>query len=97
MIENQGDHVLFRAAYNNFSERRKAFLIRQLAAEGYIPDCFEDFTEQTHSPGLVWVVDSSLLFMGPEARRSSSRFMRRLVLGGCLLWVVELALLLLNA
>lgn len=95
-IENQGDHVLFRAAYDNFSKRRKAFLIRQLAAEGYIPDCFEHFTEHTVSSELIWVVDRSLLYLAPEARQSSSRFMRRLVLGGCLLWLVELAVLLLR-
>ena len=97
VIENLEDQVLFRAAEDNFSERRKAFLIRQLAAEGYIPDVFEDFTEHSRTKGLVWVTDRSLLFIGPEARRRNSRFMKRLVLGGCLLWLVEMSLVLLNS
>ena len=88
--------MLFRAAEDNFSERRKAFLIRQLAAEGYIPDVFEDFSEHSKTPGLVWVIDRSLLILRPEVRRRHSRFMRRLVLGGCLLWLVEVGLLLLK-
>jgi hypothetical protein len=96
VVENHRDGVIFRAAYDNFSERRKAFLVRQLAAEGYIPDGFEDFTENTRSSGLVWVLDRSLLYVAPEASRRCSRFMRRLVLGGCLLWLLELGLLLLN-
>jgi hypothetical protein len=97
VVENQDERVLFRAAYDNFSERRKAFLIRQLAAEGYIPDCFEEFTEYRQPGGLVWVIDRSLLSVAPEARRRCSRFMRRVVLGGCLLWVLELGLLLLKS
>jgi hypothetical protein len=96
VVENHDDQVIFRAAHDNFSERRKAFLIRQLAAEGYIPDCFEQFTEQTRQSGLVWVVDSSLIYMGPEASRRCARFMRRLVLGGCLLWLIEVGVLLLK-
>ncbi len=97
VVENGEEQVIFRAAEDNFSERRKAFLIRQLAAEGYIPDIFEDFTEHAKTPGLVWVLDRSLLFIGPEARRRNSRFMRRLVVGGCLLWLLEVSLMLLNA
>ena len=93
VIENEEDRIIFRAAYDNFSERRKAFLIRQLAAEGYIPDAFEEFNERFRAPGLVWVTDRSLLYLGPEAKRRCSRFMRRLVMGGCLLWLVELGLL----
>ncbi len=93
-VENEGRRVLIRAAYDNFSPRRKAFLIRQLAAEGYIPDAFEYFTEETTIPGLLWVIDRSLVSVGPEARRRSSRFMGRLLLGSCLLWLMELALLL---
>jgi hypothetical protein len=97
VVENETENVIFRAAYDNFSERRKAFLVRQLAAEGYIPDCFEEFTEYRPSSGLVWVIDRSLLFVAPEASRRCSRFMRRLVLGGCLLLVLELGVLLLKS
>jgi hypothetical protein len=97
VVEHQDDEVLFRAAYDNFSPRRKAFLIRQLAAEGYIPDCFEDFTELTAGAGLVWVIDRSLLNVAPEARQRCSRFMRRLMVGSGLLLLLELCLLLWRA
>jgi hypothetical protein len=92
VIEHHGERVIFRAAHDNFSERRKAFLIRQLAAEGYIPDRYERLTEEEGDHGLIWVVDRSLIRMGPEATRRVSRFMQRLIMGGCLLWCVELLL-----
>ena len=94
VIEHHGGRVLFRAAHDNFSERRKAFLIRQLAAEGYIPDQYERLTEHEWAPDLLWVVDHSLIRMGPDATRRVSRFMQRLIMGGCLLWCLEVLLVL---
>ncbi|HVM48691.1 MAG TPA: hypothetical protein VMU04_11730 [Candidatus Acidoferrum sp.] len=84
--------MLIRAAQDNFSPRRKAFLIRQLAAEGYIPDCFEEFTEHAPVAGLTWVTDRSLLFVGPQARKRTRQIMQRVLAGACLLWLVEIAL-----
>jgi hypothetical protein len=97
IIESHRNQVVFRAAQDNFSERRKAFLIRQLAAEGYIPDEFEEYTEHTRNSNLIWVIDRSLLYIGPEASRRCSRFMQRLVVGGCVLWLVEIGLLFFKA
>lgn len=90
LVENEPGRVLIRAAYDNFSPRRKSFLVRQLAAEGYIPDEYELFTEVAWNQGVVWVVDRSLITLGPEVRRRSGRFMRRLLIGSCLLLVVEM-------
>ncbi len=95
VIENQRKTVLVRAAHNNFSERRKAFLIRQLAAEGYIPDRYEYFTEEEPIAGVTWVIDRSLMFIGPEATRRTRRFMHRLIGTGCLALVLEMAAILL--
>ena len=92
VVEQHGDSVVVRAAHDNFSERRKAFLIRQLAAEGYIPDRYESFTEDAPVSGLIWVLDRSLLIIGPEATRRTRRFMWRLIAAGCLLLVLEVAL-----
>ena len=92
VIENYGERVIFRAAHDNFSARRKAFLIRQLAAEGYIPGRYERLTEDDWDHSLTWVVDRSLIRMGPEAKRRVSRFMQRLIMGSCLLWCVEVLL-----
>ncbi len=89
--------MLVRAAQGNFSERRKAFLIRQLAAEGYIPDQFETFTEEAPVGGLTWTIDRSLLVIGPAATRRTRRFMQRLIAGGCLVLVLEIVLVFLMA
>jgi len=97
VIEKNRGQVLMRAAQDNFSMRRKAFLIRQLAAEGYIPDDYQWCTEFAWPEGLTWVVDRSLLQLGGEARRRTHRAMHRLILAGCALWVAELALLLLQS
>ncbi len=96
IIENRRKGVVIRAAQNNFSPRRKAFLIRQLAAEGYIPDRYEQVTEEAWDRTLVWVVDRSLLMLGREAARRTRRAMQRLIVGGCALWLLEIALLLLT-
>jgi hypothetical protein len=92
VVERCGDTVLVRAAHDNFSERRRAFLIRQLAAEGYIPDPFEQFTEEAPIAGLTWIVDRSLMVVGSEATDRTRRFMHRLITAGCLLWLFEVAL-----
>ena len=92
VVERAGARALIRAAQDNFSPRRKAFLIRQLAAEGYIADRYEQFTEDAPVPGLTWVIDRSLLFVGPEATRRTRRIMRGVIAGGCVLWLLEIAL-----
>ena len=97
VVETRGQKVLVRAAQNNFSERRKAFLIRQLAAEGYIPDRYEAFTEGDPITGLTWVIDRSLMVVGPVAIRRTGKFMRRLIAGGCLALVLEILLAFLSA
>lgn len=59
LIENQADGVVIRATRNNVSDRRKELLIRNLAAEGYIPDRYEWFSETTESGfiGVTWIAE----------------------------------------
>jgi hypothetical protein len=94
-VENARGRVIMRAAYGNFSPRRKAFLIRQLAAEGYIPDRFEHCSEFLMPSDLSWVVDRTLLEVGAAAIRRSRRFMGRLLLVSCFVWLAEITLVLL--
>jgi hypothetical protein len=96
VIENYRNRVIFRAGLDNFSARRKAFLIRQLAAEGYIPDCYEQFSELAWPRSLIWLIDRSLMLMGPQASGRANRAMKRLILAGCALWLVEISFLLLR-
>jgi hypothetical protein len=94
-VENEGGRVIMRAAYGNFSPRRKSFLIRQLAAEGYIPDRFDQCSEFSMPSDLTWVVDRTLLEVGSAAIRRSRRFMGRLLLVSCFVWLAEISLVLL--
>lgn len=96
-VENHGESVTIRAAWSNFSERRKAFLIRELAAEGYISDRYERFTEEDPVAGVTWITDRSLIIIGPEATSRTRRFMQRLIAGSCLLLLLEVALAFLRA
>ena len=90
LVENEDGRVIIRAAHDNFSPRRKSFLIHQLAAEGYIPDRYEQFSEVAWDDGVVWVIDRSLIALGPGVKRRSGRLMRGLLVGGCLLLMLEL-------
>jgi hypothetical protein len=94
-VENVKDGVIVRAAYGNFSLRRKAFLIRELAAEGCIPDRFEQCSEWFLPEDLMWVVDCSLVEVGAAAIRRSRRWLRRLLLASCFVWLTEISLVLL--
>ena len=96
-IESRGGNVYVRAAKDNFSERRKAFLIRQLAAEGYIHDRFQTFTEDEPVAGLTWVLDRSLLVVDREATVRTGKFMRRMIAGGCVALVLEMLVVWLRA
>jgi len=84
LLEVCDEDVTIRAARDNFSDRRKDFFVRELAAEGYVADdCI--------SESVDWVIDSSWLAAGPRQRRRADRFMRRLFLGSALLWVSLMA------
>jgi len=75
LVENQEDGVLIRAARDNFSERRKALLIRELAAEGFIPDQYQFFTDTDGCSffGVRWIIDTSWIGVPPEVIRTSHR------------------------
>jgi len=98
LVENHCDGVIVRASCN-VSERRKAKFIRHLAAEGHIPDHYQWCAETASSPSshVQWIVDSSWLGIPPELTRRTTRFMRRLIIGGVVLWVALFALIVLLA
>jgi hypothetical protein len=81
--------IVIHALRDNVSEERKAHFIRQLAAEGFIPDQFQWFNGAiTDSCGLYWVVDHSWMMIHPEVKRRTAKIMRWLLLSGLLLWIV---------
>src|SRR5258708_19436005 len=64
LVENRPDGVVIRATRDNFSEARKSFFIRELAAEGFIPDACGWFSSSP--PGDFFCVCS--VFVRPSFR-----------------------------
>jgi hypothetical protein len=62
LIENDGGGVVISTSRNNFTDKRKAFFVRHLAAEGYIPDRYAWFSEPAADgfSGVRWVARVSL-------------------------------------
>ena len=99
LIENHADGVTVRAALNNFSERRKLFLIRELAAEGYIPDCFQWYHggESCGNLMVTWITDYSWMEIPTVVKARARRFMGRLFLYSGLLFLCALVLVLVGS
>src|SRR5436305_471853 len=80
--------VTIRAARDNFSEQRKAHFIRQLAAEGFIPDMYQFFSGSASGyRGIRWIIDHSWLKIHPDVTRRANRFMRRALISATALWL----------
>jgi len=90
VVENYSDSVVIRAARNNFDSKRKSFLIRYLAAEGYIPECYQRYVHGLEQSRLKvrWVIDESLLgtFQRTGHRHIVRQIMRVILCIG-LLWL----------
>jgi hypothetical protein len=93
LIENHSASVIIRAAQDNFSPREKAFFIRYLAAEGYIPQSYEWFadSETAHFSGLTWVVDPSWI-KKPAPQGTALHQILRLVLYALVFWLALMTL-----
>ena len=73
-VEVADGRVTVRASRNAFDERRKDSFIRELAAEGFIPES-NRWKSLTGGRGVRWIIDRS--WMGseeptPEVRRRSA-------------------------
>jgi hypothetical protein len=76
LVENQEDgRVVIHAAFDNYTEQRKALFIRELAAEGFIPDEYEYLTSTGGFGfmGVYWVIDDSWLEIPQEVVTTSHR------------------------
>ena len=88
-VEEQDDEVIIRASRNTFSERRKTLFIRELAAEGFIPENYQWFSD-FHSATWMrvrWLVDMSWLKPTPIQVAKARRFKLRVFLYSSLLWL----------
>jgi hypothetical protein len=96
LVENAGGEVTIRAAQDNFSARRKALFIRELAIEGFIPDHFQWFTDSdlTGLFGIKWIIDSSWCRVSPMQQKRSRGWLIRMYVWGSLSWLSVMGIVL---
>jgi hypothetical protein len=89
-IERDADGLVVRAACNNFSEKRKSFFIRELAAEGFIPDHYRWSSESDAGglPGVRWIVDASWVCVPAAVQRQAERRCVKIFLIAGLSWLL---------
>jgi hypothetical protein len=90
LVEQNENGVLIRAAWDNFSDRRKAFFIKEIAAEGFIPDRYQWFSnfDENNYTGIRWVIDRSWVTVQPEAVRKARKFMMWMLVAAGFLWLL---------
>jgi hypothetical protein len=94
-VENSEGTVIIRTSRDTFSESRKACFVRELAAEGFIPDTYQWFSSSGADSflGVRWLVDISWLQLPAAVLAGARRFMRRLLAGTALFWCLLMTLL----
>lgn len=100
LIENETDGtVLIRAARNNFSERRKIAFIHEMAAEGFIPDHLQWFSDSdTHTlTDVKWVIDHSWVRIHSAARKNAKRLMVAMLMFAGSLWLILMGVAIMRA
>jgi hypothetical protein len=96
LVESTDRSVTIRASRDNCSERRKAFFLREINAEGYIPDSCQAHIASSPAQPVRWIIDGSWKKPSPRPRLGSPFMVRLLVYGG-VLWLELLTLLFLSA
>ena len=95
LVEQNDDGVVIRAAWDNFSERRKTFFIKQIAAEGFIPDryqWFSNFDDHGYT-GIRWLIDRTWLKVHALPVEKAKKFMVRMLVGASCLWLIIMAMM----
>jgi hypothetical protein len=89
-VEESAGEVTIRATADTFSNDRKVSFIRELAAEGFIPDTYRWFSltgPETYARGVRWLVDFSWLKLDEALIARTNRLMKRFIVPVTLLWV----------
>jgi hypothetical protein len=99
LVENDKNGAVIRAAVDNFSGARKICFIKELAAEGFIPDHYQWFSDPDADGylGIKWIVDDSWLKTDGERTRKTELLCRGMLLLACILWVVLMTFILWNS
>lgn len=94
-VEESAGEVTIRATADTFSRQRKISFIRELVAEGFIPDDCQWRPPNevgSYSRGVRWLVDCSWLKIDEALEARNLRWMRRLIAPATLLWLLLLYL-----
>jgi len=96
LVETDADEVVIRITRDTFSPERKAAFVRELIAEGFIPEKYRWFgsAEAGAYQGIRWEVDYRWLEIPPVVLQEARRFGLRLLFGAGLLWIGLMAMLL---
>jgi hypothetical protein len=99
LVENDRNKARIRAAFDNFTEARKIYFIKELAAEGFIPDHYQWFSDPNADGyfGIPWIIDDSWLEVDRAGTQRTEMLCRRMLFLACLLWVVLMVLILWNS
>jgi len=90
-VETRHDgEVHITLAVDNFSEQRKAYFVRELAAEGFIPDHF-CYLSENELLGVKWHLGTEWCSVHEPTRATGFYRGRLLVLACFALWVVFIA------
>jgi len=95
-VEESAGDVTIRATADTFSNDRKIYFIRELAAEGFIPDHYRWFSltgREAYNRGVRWLVDYSWLKLDEARIARTNRLVRRLILPVTLLWMLFIYLI----
>jgi hypothetical protein len=95
-VEESAGEVTIRATADTFSDHRKACFIRELAAEGFIPDDYRWFSltgPEAYTRGVRWLVDFSWLKLDEALIARTNRLVRRLIFPAALLWLLFIYLI----
>jgi hypothetical protein len=95
-VEVQDEEVTVRASRDTFSVQRKICFIRELAAEGFIPDECPWFSlagPESSCRGVHWRVDIAWLKFDEAAAARTRRFVLKLLAGATLLLALLLGLM----
>jgi hypothetical protein len=98
LVEDLTGEIVIHASRNTFSDERKARFIRELAAEGFIPDDYRWLPRagMESSPGIRWLIDTSCFKPDKTFAAGTRRFMVRLLSSAALIWLMAMGLLLLH-
>ena len=96
LVENGENGVVIHATRNNFSPARKRAFVREIAAEGFIPDQFEWLVDSgiENVPGLIWIIDGSGAQAHSIVKGMATRRIVRILAASGVLWLALMLLLL---